>query len=77
MKIRIENYGLQGIRLLTWTILADMILGVATFFENEGCLHGEWAILHSSLGTLGYGYISGDLRVAGSNMSAAATVEAA
>ena len=77
MQIRIENYGSQGIRLLTWTILADMILGIATFLEDEGCLHAEWAISDSPSGTIGYGYIGGDLGVAGGNLSTAAVVEAA
>ena len=75
--IRIQNYGSQGVQLLTWTILADVLLGVATFFENEGCLNGEWAIQHAPLGTIGYGYIGGNYPVAGSNISAAAAVEAA
>ena len=77
VQIRIENYGSQGIRLLTWTILADTFLGVATFLEDEGCLQAEWAISDSPSGTIGYGYIGGDLGVTGSNLSAAAVVEAA
>lgn len=75
--IDIHNYGPQGTRLLTWTILADMILGVGAFLENEGCLHGEWSILDSLMGTIGNGYIGADYQVAVGNVSAAAVVEAA
>ena len=77
VQIRIENYGSQGVRLLTWTILADMILGVATFLEDEGCLQAEWAISDTPLGTIGYGYIGRDLGVIRGNLSAVAVVEAA
>ncbi len=73
----IENYGTQGINKPTWTILADTISGVATFFGIEGCLDSEWAILDSNWGNNGNGYIGSDLRVAGGNASAAAAVEAA
>ena len=52
MTLLIENYGTQGINKLTWTILADTILGVATFFEIEGCLDSEWAILDFTWGNI-------------------------
>ena len=77
VQLRIGNYGSQGRALLTWTILADMILGIATFFENEGCLQAEWEILDSTLGNIGYGSIGGYLGVAGGNLSTAAVVESA
>ena len=77
MLIRIGNHGSHGRGLLTWTILADMILGIAMFFENEGCLQAEWEISDFTLGNIGYGSIGGDLGVAGGNLSAAAVVEAA
>ncbi|KAK0516505.1 hypothetical protein JMJ35_001108 [Cladonia borealis] len=73
----IENYGTQGTKKLTWTILADTILGVATFLENEGCLDSEWTILDATWGNIGSGYIGSDTQVAGGNVSAAAPVEAA
>ena len=73
----IENYGSQGAGKLTWNILADTILGVATFMESEGCLHSEWTILDYAWGNIGSGYIGSDLGVAGVNVSAAAAVEAA
>ena len=73
----IENYGTHGTNKLTWTILADTILGVATFLEDEGCLDSEWTILDAAWGNIGRGYIGSDLRVAGGNVSAAAPVEAA
>ena len=75
MTIVIENQGAQGGNKLTWTILADTILGVATFLENQGCLDSEWEILDSTWGDIGSGYIGSDLRVAGGNASAAAAVE--
>ena len=77
MTLLIENYGTHGINKLTWTILADAILGVATFLEDEGCLDNEWAILDSTLGEIGNGYIGSDLQIAGDDTSAAAAVEAA
>ena len=77
MALVIENYGTQGINKLIWTILADAILGVATFLEYEGRLDSEWAILDSALGVIGNGYIGSDLQAAGGSMSAAAAVEAA
>ncbi len=73
----IENYGPQGAKKLTWNILADTILGVATFLENEGCLHSEWGIFSAAWGDIGSGYIGSDRRGAGVNASAAAVVEAA
>ena len=77
MTVVIHNYGRQGINKLTWTILADTILGVATFLEHEGYLDSEWTILDSTLGEIGNGYIGSDLQIAGGNTSAAAAVEAA
>ena len=73
----IENYGTQGFDKLTWTILADAILGVATFSEDEGCLDSEWAILDSTLGEIGDGYIGSDLQITEGNTSAAVAIEAA
>ena len=75
--ILIENYGAQGMNKLTWDILADTILGVATFLENEGCLDTEWAIWDATEGNIGNGYIGSDSQVAGGNSSAAVAVEAA
>ena len=77
MTLLIENYGTQGTKKLTWTILADTILGVATFLKTEGCLDSEWTILDATWGNIGSGYIGSDTQVAGGNVSAAAPVEAA
>ena len=78
MIIRISNYNSpEGGRLLTWGILADMIWGVGSFLEMEGCLRGSWAIMDSYLGLMGYGSIGEDLPVTGGNLSTAAVVETA
>ena len=78
MNIRISNYNSPELgRVLTWGVLADMIEGVGTFLEIEGCLRAQWAIMDSSLGVIGGGSIGEDLPPAGGNVSAAAVVEAA
>lgn len=70
----IENDGEQGRDKLTWNILADTILGVATFLENEDLLESRWEIWDATLGNIGTGHIASD---AGGNTSTAAAVEAA
>ena len=77
MILLVENNGAQGRGLLTWNTIADTILGVATFLENEDCLQGDWQIFDATLGGVGTGWIGSELRVAGGNASAEAALEAA
>ena len=76
MTLLIKNDGAQGMNKLTWNILANTILGVATFLYNEDLLETRWEIFDATLGNIGNGYVANDHQVAGGNASTAAAVEA-
>ncbi|KAL2046107.1 hypothetical protein N7G274_001554 [Stereocaulon virgatum] len=59
--IFIENHGLQGTNKLTWTMLADTLLGIGALLNDLECLQGQWTISDDVLGNIGTGYVGKDV----------------
>lgn len=58
----IESNGDDGSGNLTWTTLADSMLGVGTFLNQERYNTAEWQIVDETLANIGVGYIGEQLR---------------
>lgn len=63
----IENWGIDGRGKLTWDMLADTMLGVGTFLQQQTCTSGQWIIMVDGIGSIGVGFVGakeiGDVRV--------------
>ena len=58
----VENHGDDGAGKLTWTTVADTVLGLGSWMGQNDYNTAEWQLVNDEMGNIGVGYIGEPLR---------------